>query len=287
MPTIDLGNNTLPPVAIGGIGGSGTRLIAQLLIDLGFNLGDDLNYALDNLSFSMLFRRKSILELPEPQFHELAVIFINTLLRQRSLSIREKKIVHDIANSPHSIDIPNWLKGRCDRICSDEGNKRIMSLWGWKEPNTHIVLDYLVESIPTLKYIHVVRNGLDMAYSKNKHQVKLWGDHILKGKSIDNAYSRSLSYWRAVHERVLSIGDRMGINFYFLNYDDLCLNPRVGLKGLLDFLKLDLTADKIAELMRQISPPDTIGRFKSYDINVFDSTDIKYVQKLGFDTSVQ
>ena len=50
-----------PPVAIGGVGGSGTRLIAQILHEAGFYLGDDLSYAIDNLWFTLLFRRLEIL----------------------------------------------------------------------------------------------------------------------------------------------------------------------------------------------------------------------------------
>ena len=50
-----------PPVAIGGIGGSGTRLIAQCLKELGFYLGGDLNQANDNLWFVLLFNLENVL----------------------------------------------------------------------------------------------------------------------------------------------------------------------------------------------------------------------------------
>ncbi|MCW3019543.1 MAG: hypothetical protein JWN10_1851, partial [Solirubrobacterales bacterium] len=46
-----------PPLVIAGIGGSGTRVAAQLLIELGFYLGEDLNPALDNLTSTFLFKR--------------------------------------------------------------------------------------------------------------------------------------------------------------------------------------------------------------------------------------
>jgi hypothetical protein len=44
-------------VAIGGVGGSGTRIVAQLIKDAGFYLGSDLNSANDNLWFTLLFKR--------------------------------------------------------------------------------------------------------------------------------------------------------------------------------------------------------------------------------------
>ena len=52
-----VGGELLGPVAIGGVGGSGTRLIAQLLREAGFYLGGDLNPALDNRWFTLLFKR--------------------------------------------------------------------------------------------------------------------------------------------------------------------------------------------------------------------------------------
>ena len=48
-----------PQVAVGGLGGSGTRLIANLLKLHGFYLGTDLNESLDNLWFTLIFKRKS------------------------------------------------------------------------------------------------------------------------------------------------------------------------------------------------------------------------------------
>ena len=45
------------PVAIGGVGGSGTRVVAEVLKCLGFYLGSLLNSSLDNLWFTLLFKR--------------------------------------------------------------------------------------------------------------------------------------------------------------------------------------------------------------------------------------
>src|SRR5947207_2715003 len=45
------------PVAVGGVGGSGTRVVAALLREAGVYLGADLNDSLDNLWFRLLFRR--------------------------------------------------------------------------------------------------------------------------------------------------------------------------------------------------------------------------------------
>ena len=53
------------PVVIGGIGGSGTRVVAGLLQQLGFDIGSDLNDSLDDLSFTALFKRPALWPLCE------------------------------------------------------------------------------------------------------------------------------------------------------------------------------------------------------------------------------
>ncbi len=68
MAISDLLKNTPPPVVIGGVGGSGTRLIAQILKDLGYFMGNDLNEANDNLLFPLLFKRIEILSSSEEEF---------------------------------------------------------------------------------------------------------------------------------------------------------------------------------------------------------------------------
>ena len=45
------------PVVIGGVGGSGTRVLAEILSLFGFYLGNDLNGAKDNLVYTLLFKR--------------------------------------------------------------------------------------------------------------------------------------------------------------------------------------------------------------------------------------
>jgi len=45
------------PVIVGGVGGSGTRVIAELLSNFGYYIGNDLNRSMDNLLYTFLFKR--------------------------------------------------------------------------------------------------------------------------------------------------------------------------------------------------------------------------------------
>src|SRR6266550_6138718 len=59
--------SSVQPVAIGGVGGSGTRLVAEILRHLGYYMGRDLNEASDNLWFTLLFRRTELLNATRTQ----------------------------------------------------------------------------------------------------------------------------------------------------------------------------------------------------------------------------
>src|SRR5205085_158546 len=113
---------------------------------------------------------------------------------------------------------------------------------GWKEPNTHIFLDRLQSAFPEMKYIQVMRNGLDMAYSSNQNQLRLWGPFIFGTRDYEVNPRWSLKYWCLVHHRIQSIGKTMPGRFLLLNYDDFCSSPQKGLHDLLDFLKVAVDA---------------------------------------------
>ena len=50
--------------------------------------------------------------------------------------------------------------------------------WGWKHPHSLLLLPLLVDAWPRLRFVHVVRDGRDMAFSANRNQLaggKLYG----------------------------------------------------------------------------------------------------------------
>jgi hypothetical protein len=282
---INVQHTQLPPVAIGGVGGSGSRLIAQLLVELGLHMGDDLNDANDNLWFTLLFKRIEILSAAADEFENLMEIFINGMTGIRDFTESQTDLINALAAVDRSQHPAAWLKVRARSLLSAKHRLSPMDLWGWKEPNTHIVIDRLIKALPGLKYIHVVRNGLDMAFSENQNQLKLWGKSFL-GKEYPVSPYYSLRYWRIVHERVLALGATMGQRFLFLNFDQLCQNPKRGVKEILEFLSMDVSNTQFNNLTCLVKPPASIGRFKQYGINMFDSDDVSFLKQLGFDTGI-
>jgi hypothetical protein len=271
------------PVAIGGVGGSGTRVVAGILSLLGFHLGGDLNPALDNLWFTLLFKRLEIRSLADDHFGALVRIFSTAMTTRARLTGPEEDLVRIAAAFGRPQHPAEWLRERAGSLlaaCS--GTTAAPRAWGWKEPNTHVVLDRLGRSLPGLRYVHVVRHGLDMAYSANQNQLRFWGEPPAGGGATPRA---SLKYWCAAHRAVAAVGAGMGSRFLGLNFDSLCTDPEPELRRLFDFLGQEWQADVLAAVRAALVRPPSIGRFRAFDRGEVDAADVDYVRSLGFDTS--
>ena len=277
------------PVAVGGVGGSGTRLVSRILRELGYFMGNDVNEAGDNLWYSLLFLRKDILNTPRDELETLVKLFINAMVEGQGISRAEHDLLRALANVP----VPfgpmrkvSWLQRRAKLLieATTQGPPIRRTQWGWKEPNTHIILEHLNELLPRMRYVHVARNGLDMAYSENQRQLQFWGPALLGLLHVPVDPYHALRYWRHVHQRVLAIGAQMGDCFLFLNYDELCADPVSSLGSLCQFLSLDVDRHVLDRLVHLVEPPSSIGRFRRHSLRAFDPDDVAYVASLGFDT---
>lgn len=275
-----------PPVVIGGVGGSGTRLVAQCLKEVGFFIGSDLNSANDNLWFTLLFKRIEILNSSEYEFNELVDIFFKGMTGSGQFTEAQINLINKLASLDRDQHPAKWLRERAKSFLSERHIIEPNDRWGWKEPNTHIVIDRLKKAIPNMKYIHVMRNGLDMAHSTNQNQFKLWGEHFI-GLNYDVSPYYTLKYWCIVHQRILKICDSMGKDFFLLNYDNFTLYSEKGIKELLQFLELNVTETQINKLTSLIKVPESIGRFRQHGIKIFDESDVAFAKHLGFTTDME
>lgn len=281
------------PLAIGGGGGSGTRLVAELIQKCGFYIGSDLNKSLDNLWFTLLFRRPRwfLNHSNDQDVYSLFDLFFDVMQGQFKAGFvhmsrlfkaaldfwlhesRRKKSIH-------------WLGVRLRSLVHYGKMNPVMqgfNGWGWKEPNTHIFLPYLIQYCDDLRYIHVIRHGLDMAYSQNQNQLYDWHTHfgLTLPESADDLPNASLKYWVCSNQLALETGQaKLGERFYLLNYDDLCLRPLEETEKLLSWLGLPKT--NLNELASLVKMPSSYQRYKKHDLANFDQQDIETVVKMGF-----
>ncbi|MEB8430925.1 sulfotransferase [Cocleimonas sp. KMM 6892] len=282
MDTIKNLKSQISPVAIGGVGGSGTRLIANCLEELNYYIGSDLNKAKDNLWFTLLFKHIEILDYDDDNFNYLLNIFLQGMLTKEQLTEQQKHTVDQLIHEQRHLPIA-FFKDRAESLLSSHKNTLDTHKWGWKEPNTHIILDRLTKYLPKMKYIHVMRNGLDMAHSNNQNQQLLWGKKFI-GDDFKQTPYYSLKYWCTVHKRLLDIAENMENNFLLINYDNFCTNPEIEVPKFLNFLNVPIDDSTLTTIQSLIRAPASIGRYKEYGTSLFDQADLEFVKKLGFNT---
>ncbi|MGJ8628458.1 MAG: sulfotransferase [Sulfitobacter sp.] len=276
------------PIAIGGLGGSGTRVFAASLRDAGFDLGPTLNGPLDNLWFTVLFKRALwAQERPDPNDIAVSVdLFCRAMtsgLAENMISSENDLIQQLIADLP-----PNgsWQCGAhaahaAALIASGVQPGGQSQPWGWKEPNTHLFLPQLDQHIDGFRYIHVLRNGLDMAFSDNTWQADHWAHHYdLAHEPGSPAPLHQLRYWLAANRRALDYGKhQMPGRFLAVEYDDFCIHPAQHWPRLQQFL--GKPAD--TPIPQGLIAPSSIGRNTDHDLSIFPNDLLDAVHELHFE----
>lgn len=298
-----------PHIIIGGVGGSGTRVIAMILASMGLNIGDDINESFDNQTFTLLFKKYQILDISNDGFNKLFDIFTKSF-NKKDYTIDEIKLIDAQPNIFRSIHPKDWLKERALNLKKPFVEPQIIinlrkkynlnieniktnkpthlnqsNIYGFKEPNSHIILDRLISinKCSQFKYIHVMRNGLDMAFSSNQNQVKFWRNifNISNTDIKTNIHYISLKYWVYVHKKILEIQKILGKErFLLINFDKMCIKPNKWLKIICKFVGVS-TRCKVG-LKYLIEKPSSIGRYKSEDLSIFDPADVDFVKQMGF-----
>ena len=287
------------PVIIGGVGGSGTRVVAEIISHLGFYIGDDLNPAKDNLWFLLLFKRPRWFRRARHDKNKIFTglsLLSKAMLHQAGPEWAELRFliraVLEIAIFGHNYKGDGrgfWPFVRAWNMVARQPKMPMnQSRWGWKEPNSHIYLEYLAAYFSNIKYIHTIRHGLDMAFSKNQQQLYNWGTIIglELPKSRSDVPSASLKYWIRSNRRVMEIGQKLGDQkFLVVNFDRLCLTPKSEIQKIVSFLNIEPDAEELEALKRIPQKPKSLGRYRTHNISQFDPADLSALENLGFSTA--
>ena len=293
-------NGELPsPVIIGGVGGSGTRVVADIINHLGFYIGDDLNPAKDNLWFLLLFKRPRWFGRAH---HDNKKIFTGLSLFSKAMLHRSGfegpelrfliRAVFEVSIFGHNHKGDGrglWPFLRAWKMVAGQPKVTLnQGRWGWKEPNSHIYLEYIAAYFSKFKYIHTIRHGLDMAFSENQQQLYNWGPIL--GLELPTSRSEepaaSLKFWIESNRRVMQTGEILGDHkFLIVNFDRLCLSPKSEIQKIVSFLNIQPDAEKLEALNRIPQKPKSLGRYRAHTISQFDPGDLYELENFGFSTA--
>jgi len=278
------------PIVIGGMGGSGTRLVAEILSQFGIFLGDDLNVASDNLLYTLLFRRSAWFYKSYQNRNRIQTglsVLDKLLLKEYGLSFKEiwflLYAVTDMSLH-YRRDERSWSLMRLRKIINNTRFKdNQYNGWGWKEPNSYLILENLKDHYNSLKFIHTIRHGADMAFSKNQRQLRTWGDLFGIPEPSKDFPSASLKFWARANQAVEKLGESLGVNQYLqINYDLLCQKPDQIINELITFLNIDVDKPTYQAALKLPKIPPSLGRYKKEDLSQFDMDDLNVVKSFGF-----
>ena len=225
------------PVMVGAVGGSGSRLVVSVLEELGIMMAPYGNRGKDSVLWPPMER-------------------ITDSMAARHNS-REVLVSHAFRVLEEL-----WLQY--------QKRQSLSAPVGLKIPASFLWLPELASFFPSLRYLFIVRNGLDMAFSSNQAQFSTYSWYFgINGRDLREPpakrvpESRMLDYWLAANAYAIEQGRRhLGDRFHILDYDRLCLAPGEQIQALLEFLGADASrAERLASLVK---PPESIGRHRNF-----------------------
>lgn len=283
-----MNNKSHQIICIGGLGGSGTRLVAQILAKLGVYLGSSLNEKSDNLLFTWLFKNPQwYINASLSDFRYRFRIFQKIMSGQK-LNVSEAftywKAISDNALQPSSFT--DRFKQLINNQFSSTGMER--TRWAWKEPNTEIFVELIFPIVKNFKYIHVIRHGLDMAFSENYSQLLNWGFlygiNVKDKDDLENRAVNQLEFWIRVNQHVIKSCYRKPVNqFLLVNFDNLINFPEKEINRILGFMEIEPNNDLRIKLMEIVRRPATTGRYKNHNLKIFDQGQLEKVKSFGFE----
>ncbi len=163
----------------------------------------------------------------------------------------------------------HWLSERSRSLRERLRSGHRFQKWAWKEPNTHVLIDRLGEHLPGLRYIHVIRDGLDMAFSPNKQQLHYWADTFFQMTDFDRDQpSAALHYWRLVNERIVRLREGGALPILEVGFECLCERTTEQILGIAKFCNYPISREQARDIgARTIRTPPTVGRHRKMDLS--------------------
>ena len=240
--------NESSPIFIGGIGGSGTRVICQILKDAGLYMGSNLNEKND------------------------AVDFYNFYLKWANVFLKERIRMNDKTIEQMKEDYHSSLKNHLKMLPDKNSN------WGAKNPRSIIFLPFLFSQFPKMHFLHIIRDGRDMIFSKNLNLLNLSGTILLNKQNLDKF--DNLSIWSMVNLNTkIFCEQKLKDNYLVIKFEELCSNPKGIIEKIFNFTGV-LDYD-LSEIEQKIIAPKTIGRWKEHKEIVLDKMTLLHTTALN------
>jgi hypothetical protein len=223
------------PLVIGGLGGSGTRVFARVVQLGGIFMGAGLPESEDAVAL-------------ETFADKWTVPYAAARVRGQSLD---------------GIELMRNEFEECMRRHREPAGTD--AAWGWKKPQSIHLLPFLIEQFPRLRFVHVVRDGRDLAFGgRARPEVT---SAYLDAEMEDKPESvRLLAFWAASNRLAAEVAAReLADRYLVLRFEDMCLQPEPTITRLLEFSGVAADPDLVARAATEVELSDSLGRWRSAD----------------------
>jgi hypothetical protein len=126
------------------------------------------------------------------------------------------------------------------------------------------VLPYLHRLFPGMTFLHLIRDGRDMAISRNHGQVRKHYAAVFGEAPGDESNVAAAQLWSKANLEAnawcrANLPDRHMI----VRYEQLCNEPTETIAQILNLLRWPFTQDRLSQLASPIRPSPGIGRWRS------------------------
>jgi hypothetical protein len=235
------------PVVIFGTGGSGTRALQILTDHSGYYMGANFNRAGDSLDIGQFMRR-----------------WLDRYLRKTDwIEAMQRGSEQGEFGYPLAMaeDFALTLEDHRGKLDDPQAP------WGWKAPRTILIFPFVHECVG-MRAIHLVRDGRDMAYSRNQKQMRRHAPQLLGAEQNEAPEPlRSIAFWARVNLAAARYGEReLGANYLRMRYEDICADPSTAVLQLLDFIGSPAPRESMQRVAAEkIRPSTSIGRWREHD----------------------
>jgi len=230
-------------ILIGATGGSGTRALCHALRGIGVFMGVRLNDPGDAMDF-------------EPILDDC----INPVLRAtKTLDYRVADLPAPLAREVTDRYRETALIHLRDRPAEAIG-------WGWKNPRSMFLLPCIAQVLPSLVFVHLVRDGRSMALSRNQNQVTKHFESLFGTPGDHTDRPGCIRLWATANAAVADWGARELADRYLrIRFEDLYTEPRTHLDRILAAAGLDgvVDPDRVASAAAAIRRPPDAERWRT------------------------
>ncbi len=175
--------------------------------------------------------------------------------------------------------------------------------WGWKDPKNSLTLAVWRQIFPKAKIVHVVRNGIDVANSLFKRQVK--GFEIAKNNIKNHPFLfmvrkkkgwfgtsprvinhlEGFKLWEEYMESFSNIKKSMDRRYMEIRYEDLLDVPEAQLSGLLEFCNVSPDNSRMDNICKDINSGRSYAFFKETEMKKLweKLKDTQWMKIYGYD----